>query len=216
MNKTKHPPITIGMILMIAVAVSLILSLTYSCECPAQTITPSPSPVPTPADDDVEGWFEVIQESPDREFVIAEYWDPITTGKGTYEEPRTYYYWSDSYGKAISVEREYSEGIRGGVLRGLRPLGWAVYEFEEIATVRSGARGAGPSESQKPDDIIDIKPGSEPKPGNGYTKMKVVKKSSASLIKLPAKIIPGRTPWKAVYGKPAETEVWVKKKAVTP
>jgi len=210
MNKTKHPPITIRMII-----IAIVLMFAYSCECPAQT--PSPSPVPTPADDDAKGWFGVIQESPDREYKISGYWSPVTTRKGWYEEPRTYYFWSDDYGKAVQVEREYSEGLRSGVLHGLRPLGWAVYEFEEIELVRSNAGGGNeidPGDNKKPDGITDIKPGSGQKPGNDYVKMKAVKKHSAILIQLPEKFTPGRTPWKNVYGKPVESEMWVKQKGV--
>ena len=192
-----------------------IILICFSCEvCHAQEATPIATPQPTPADDDAEGWFGVIQESPDCEFKIAEYWDPITTGKGTYEEPKTYYFWSDTYDKAVAVDREYSEGLRDGVLCGLIPLGWSVYEFTDITPLRMAVGGG--KKPKKPDDITDIKPGSGQKPGSDYIKMKAAKKHSATLIAIPEKIIPGRTPWKSTHGKPTESEMWVKTKAVTP
>jgi len=45
MTKSKAPPITIGMVLILFTALSLIFA--YSCECPAQTPTPAPTAEPS-------------------------------------------------------------------------------------------------------------------------------------------------------------------------
>ena len=72
MTKSKAPPITIGMVLILFTALSLIFA--YSCECPAQeaevkptkppiVVKPTPSPIVKPTPATADEWSAKIEES---------------------------------------------------------------------------------------------------------------------------------------------------------
>ena len=130
MTKTKDPPITVGMVLMLLTAFALLFA---SCECPAQielgpevkpTKPPIAKPTPTPATP--ESWTEKIEESATaQKFItikkvvkigdVAQYpterivQDPLSESavKGV-KWIKTYYLWTRKDGKVIPLSRGWS------------------------------------------------------------------------------------------------------------
>ena len=131
MNKTKHPPITIGMVLILVTALSLFFA--YSCECPAQEAKPTkppivvkPSPFVKPTPGNVVDWSAVIEESPTAQKFITKVYKVNASHKTTFptekivQDPlstvavkgvrwvKTYRLWTRADGKVIPLSNGWT------------------------------------------------------------------------------------------------------------
>ena len=131
MTKSKAPPITIGMVLILFTALSLLFA--YSCECPAQT----PTPQPTPADGSTgEEYYECILEQPDCENWVETNYDPIETRNGECIMAKDEIYQSVQAGLAVICTHGYINHYYGdgsGDIRGLWHQGYIGIEGTEVA-----------------------------------------------------------------------------------